>query len=127
MKCLNRGFTLLELLVVLTLIGIIAGMVGPRLFSVADKLRYRNELQSMQLAINALPVDALLSGRPRIIDTHGAADLQLPDGWHVMAKKPIRYQTNGICLGGELVVLHGDSIVSQLNLEAPYCQWRERE
>ncbi|NLZ42170.1 MAG: prepilin-type N-terminal cleavage/methylation domain-containing protein, partial [Comamonadaceae bacterium] len=35
-RSVSRGFTLLEMLVVLVIIGLIAGLVGPRLFSKVD-------------------------------------------------------------------------------------------
>jgi len=63
----NLGFTLLEMIVVLVLIGLIMGLVGPRLFTQADKGRVqtaetqvrmlRGALQTMRLDIGRFPTE----------------------------------------------------------------------
>lgn len=62
---LQRGFTLLEMIVVLVIIGLIMGLVGPRLFGQADKAKVqtaetqvkmlRGALQTMRLDIGRFP------------------------------------------------------------------------
>jgi len=59
------GFTLLEMLVVLVIIGLLAGMVGPRLFTKVDMAKVqtaatqikllRGAIETMRLDINAYP------------------------------------------------------------------------
>lgn len=61
----SGGFTLLEMIVVLVIIGLIMGLVGPRLFGQADKARVqsaetqikmlRGALETMRLDINRFP------------------------------------------------------------------------
>ncbi|MEJ6002194.1 type II secretion system major pseudopilin GspG [Paucibacter soli] len=61
----HRGFTLLELLVVLVIIGLIAGLVGPKLFSKLDQgkvsaanaqVKYlRSSVDSMRLDLGRFP------------------------------------------------------------------------
>ncbi|TCZ86187.1 type II secretion system major pseudopilin GspG [Lysobacter sp. N42] len=63
----TRGFTLLEMIVVLVIIGLIMGLVGPRLFGQADKAKtqtaetqvkmLRGALQTMRLDIGRLPTE----------------------------------------------------------------------
>lgn len=74
----QRGFTLLEMIVVLVIIGLIMGLVGPRLFGQADKAKaqtaetqvkmLRGALQTMRLDIGRFPTQeeglALLTQRP---------------------------------------------------------------
>lgn len=60
-----QGFTLLEMIVVLVIIGLIMGLVGPRLFSQADKAKVqtaetqvrmlRGSLETMRLDIGRYP------------------------------------------------------------------------
>lgn len=62
-----RGFTLLEMIVVLVIIGLIMGLVGPRLFGQADKAKVQTAgtqikmlggaLQTMRLDISRFPTD----------------------------------------------------------------------
>lgn len=73
-----RGFTLLEMIVVLVIIGLIMGLVGPRLFSQADRAKVqtaetqvrmlRGALETMRLDIGRFPSQQeglqLLSRRP---------------------------------------------------------------
>ncbi|WP_330970473.1 type II secretion system major pseudopilin GspG, partial [Lysobacter sp. A3-1-A15] len=61
----QSGFTLLEMIVVLVIIGLIMGLVGPRLFGQADKAKVQaadtqikmlgGALQTMRLDIGRLP------------------------------------------------------------------------
>ena len=60
-----QGFSLLEMLVVLVIMGLLAGLVGPRLFNQADKAKVqtaetqikmlKGALQTMRLDINRYP------------------------------------------------------------------------
>ncbi len=72
------GFTLLEMIVVLVIIGLIMGLVGPRLFSQADRAKVqtaetqvrmlRGAVETMRLDIGRFPTQQeglqLLSKRP---------------------------------------------------------------
>lgn len=61
----NRGFTLLEMLVVMVIIGLLAGLVGPRIFGKVDSSKVQtaqvqikmleSSLQIMRLDIGTLP------------------------------------------------------------------------
>ena len=73
-----QGFTLLEMIVVLVIIGLIMGLVGPRLFSQADRAKVqtaetqtrmlRGALQTMRLDLGRYPLQdeglQLLTERP---------------------------------------------------------------
>ena len=75
----NRGFTLLELLVVLVIIGLLGSLVGPKLFGKADAAKVqtaqtqarmlKGALETMRLDISRFPTEAegltLLSTAPK--------------------------------------------------------------
>lgn len=77
-KRVQGGFTLLEMIVVLVIIGLIMGLVGPRLFGQADKAKVqtaetqvkmlRGALQTMRLDISRWPTEqeglGLLTNKP---------------------------------------------------------------
>ena len=56
----SRGFTLLEMLVVLVIIGLLAGLVGPRLFSKVDQSKVvtaQTQVKMLRSAIENLRLD----------------------------------------------------------------------
>ncbi len=75
---LNKGFTLLEMLVVLVIIGLLAGLVGPQIFGNVDKAKVetakiqiktlKGTLQTLRLDIGQIPTNeeglALLKNPP---------------------------------------------------------------
>ena len=75
----SRGFTLLEMLVVLVIIGLLAGLVGPKMFSKVDSSKVqtaqtqvkmlKGTLETMRLSIGRFPTTeeglALLNDPPK--------------------------------------------------------------
>ena len=60
---LQRGFTLLEMIVVLAIIGLIMGLVGPRLFGQADKAKVQTTGTQIKMLGGALQTLRLDMGR----------------------------------------------------------------
>lgn len=118
----QRGFTLLELLVVVVLIGLIAGIVAPRFIGFGERLTLKNQLLEVRQRVNGLPLAALRGGRQLRIDSDGAP-LSLPDGWRVTSRTSVLYQGNGSCLGGEIEVWRGSQREARVTLLPPLCQW----
>lgn len=58
-----QGFTLLEMIVVLVLIGLIMGLVGPRLFSQADRAKVQTAETQVKMLRGALETMRLDLGR----------------------------------------------------------------
>ena len=79
MKKSNQGFTLIEMLVVLVIIGMLAGLVGPKLFTKVDTSKVqtaqtqvkmlKGTLETLRLDIGRFPTEAeglaLLNTPPR--------------------------------------------------------------
>lgn len=59
----QEGFTLLELLVVLMIIALLAGFVGPRLFSQVDQAKEKTAMSQMKNFADALGQYRLDTGR----------------------------------------------------------------
>lgn len=58
-KHLARGFTLLEMLVVMVLIGLLAGLVGPRLFGKVDTSKVQSTQVQIKMLENSVAIMAL--------------------------------------------------------------------
>ena len=59
----SQGFTLLEMIVVLVIIGLIMGLVGPRLFSQADKAKVQTAETQVKMLKGTLETMRLDIGR----------------------------------------------------------------
>jgi general secretion pathway protein G len=62
-KFINSGFTLIEMLVVLVIIGLLAGLVGPRLFSKVDTSKVQTAQTQIKMLKGALETLRLDIGR----------------------------------------------------------------
>jgi general secretion pathway protein G len=75
-----RGFTLVEILVVLVILGLLAGLVGPRLFGKVDSSKVKTAETQVKMLKTALQTYRLDVGRyPTTEDGLGAL-VQRPDG-----------------------------------------------
>jgi len=118
----QQGFTLIELLVVLLIIGLISGLVIPRLSSVFSSTRLTYERDDILESIASLGTQALNTRQRLVI---GAADaalpFELPADWRLQVERPIIYQPNGTCLGGKLF-LSNTKQTYQVVLNPPFCK-----
>ncbi|MCK5718688.1 MAG: type II secretion system major pseudopilin GspG [Thiomargarita sp.] len=68
MRYLNKGFTLLEMLVVLVIIGLLAGLVGPQLFGHVDESKYKSAKVQIKMLKGAIGALYLAIGRNPTFD-----------------------------------------------------------
>jgi len=100
-----RGFSLLEMLVVLVLLGMAAALVAPPLARTVDRVRESGEREDVRRALSRLPVLAREQGRS--IEFVAGAPIELPgrlwpEGWGIVATSSIRIEASGWCGGGEV-------------------------
>jgi general secretion pathway protein H len=60
----NAGFTLIELMVVLTIIAVLTGMVALRLGNRGREVQHEREVRRLQQAITLAAEEAIIQGRP---------------------------------------------------------------
>ncbi|MDE0368088.1 MAG: type II secretion system protein [Gammaproteobacteria bacterium] len=132
------GFTLLELIVVLALVGLVAVLAVPNLERLYEGFTRKAEQGRMLNRIAGLGREAMLHGRAYAVygtgddgDETGAGrkvagyepyDLEIPTGWEVSLDRPLLVRANGVCLGATLTLVHRGVSAARVVLQAPYCR-----
>jgi prepilin-type N-terminal cleavage/methylation domain-containing protein len=118
----SRGFTLVESLLVLTLLAAAAGIVAPRLSQWVEGARERAALDALRSTLVGLPERAFFSGQaielaadPRA----GDAGLPLPEGWTLRLDTPLRYEPNGMTAGARVEVRSPERVVARWRVLPP--------
>lgn len=117
-----RGFTLLEVVVVLALMALALGIVVPRLDVFTDSIAAAHERETIIEGIAALGLTARQNGQ--VIVFSGQTEplpVQVPQGWSISVADPIRFYSSGACSGG-VVILQSGSRRFMYRLEAPRCR-----
>lgn len=125
-----RGFTLLEILVVLTLIGLLSAMVVPNLQKLTGGVERATRRDGLVADIAGLSYRAFSLGQGFELSnakfgqllSDGNPVLVPPTGWRVEVEAPVVYNFNGFCGGGRLKIIAPDAQVEQLVLDAPVCR-----
>jgi len=143
----SRGYTLLEMVVVLAIMALVTGVAAVRVFSLISSWRERTQLESIEQQFAHLPVLARQRGQEILLPppassvgdvattadtgtlTAGAASagsalppaLILPYGWLVRFDHRLRVRANGFCEGAHIQLEHGDRHYPRI-VTPPFCQ-----
>ena len=121
------GFTLLEMIVVLAILGLATAMVAPAAIRSIDSWRRQAELDSLLDQIRALPGDARASGRVIVLDAEALkgkdAPLRVAGDWTLRVPEPWKVNANGVCEGGSVEIgnQHGKRVIA---VASPFCDPR---
>lgn len=138
----GRGFTLLELIVVLLLMGLVTALAMPNLERLSAGVARKTERDRILDQFAGLGRRAMLQGRSYVVfGSDGAQDaedadpagasfppgherhaIDLPQGWEVLLDPPLVFRANGVCLGAELTLRHRGVEDVRIDLEPPYCR-----
>jgi len=125
---LEGGFTLIEMLVVIALVSLLAGMVAPRFATALKRAEYASQRASVLGQIDNLGYRAYLLGTEIVLDSaaktapDGQHLLALPEGWSVKAARPIVYDAWGACSGGRIELRAADGHAESFDLNPPACR-----
>lgn len=121
----TAGFTLLEILMVLVLVGLVGGLVIPRVAGIYDNLLLRGEREDIVRQVESLSWRALSDGRVILLGNtrrSAGASLDLPAGWKLVAAPVVAYLANGFCAGGRFSLHYLETGVWHYRLRAPFCK-----
>jgi prepilin-type N-terminal cleavage/methylation domain-containing protein len=107
---MTRGFTLIEMMAVLTLAALMAGVAIPAMQRWFDSISERAQLTEISIQFQRLASRTALLSQTVAIDKatwtnkmgDGEAALALPEGWSVVSEKPVVFYHSGVCGGGVL-------------------------
>lgn len=122
---MRQGFTLLELIVVLAILGMATALVAPSMIRGIDSWKRQAQLDALFDQVRALPGNARASGRSILVD-QGSLESEVPplrvDGdWVLRVERPWKVNANGVCGDGEVSIGndHGSKAVLVVS---PFCQ-----
>ena len=118
------GFTLLEMIVVLAVLGLATALVAPAALRSIDSWRRQAELDSLLDQIRALPGNARARGAPILLNDEAlrakAPPLRVAADWSLSVPAPWQVNANGVCEGGEIAIgnRHGRRTIT---VAPPFC------
>lgn len=118
------GFTLLEMIVVLAILGLATALVAPSALRGIDSWRRQAELDSLLDQLRALPGNARAGGKPIAITAAALeakkAPLRIAGDWTLSVPEPWKVNANGVCEGGQVVI--GNQFGSRtIDVGSPFC------
>ena len=138
--CRITGFTLLEMLVVLTVIAVIAGIAMPNFMKMMDSISAAAKWSELLGEVDSLPYRAFSQGQAIRLNGESAPQIltSLPPGWTVSIESSvnpnvlsstsrgagnatIQYRENGWCDGGRVIFVTDEGLRRTVELTAPRC------
>lgn len=123
-----KGFTLIEMMAALTLIGLIAGLMLPNFQRWHDSTQHRVHAGAIGMQLQKLYVRAALMGQEFELTAQnastlladGQAALQLPAGWKIADQQRLKVHASGYC-SAATIDFQGPDAKLRFAITAPQC------
>ncbi|QDQ27247.1 type II secretion system protein [Chitinimonas arctica] len=130
----TAGFSLLELLVVMALIAMLMGLVGPNFVGQLDRSRQRFALEQFRAQLTQLPRWARLSGQSFTLEKLDAPlllnneeILSLPAGWRAQFEPPLLISSTQICSSSRVRLQdEKGQAIADYTLSGPACEPKDQ-
>ena len=119
------GFTLLEMIVVLAILGLVSALVAPAAIRGIDSWRRQAAMDELLDGIRGLPGEARASGQSIEVSdetlSSAAPPLRMDGDWTLAAPDAWQVRANGVCEGGRVLVRNelGERTIT---VAAPFCE-----
>ncbi len=137
--CKPRGFTLIEMLVAMVILGLVAGMALPAMQRWYDAVQARAQVAAIVESLRGaafaagarrttLVVDegsfaAATPGRAQAASAPaGRVPLALPPGWQMVRLVPASFLSSGLCHPGMLVLETDRKVRTVVRIDGPICK-----
>lgn len=123
----NAGYTLLELIIVLVLMGLLMGLTTPRLMQLYESVSFSLQRDEILFQLESLPFSSFQRGEAfklsQLSEESSSSLVSLPEGWAFdpYFAEDVTYSPFGYCSGGEARFTKGTRELV-LKLTAPMCR-----
>lgn len=128
----QKGFTLLEILVVLGIVAILTGVVGPTLNRQLETRADKSDVEVLFHQLRELQRRVFFGGFYFVFNEQnllkklpdGRYPIDLLPGWTVKIENPAVYNSQGVCSGGSGVFVSPTGSNYKFSMEPPLCSPR---
>lgn len=122
----SSGFTLLELMVALAVMGLAMALVAPSGMRMAASWQERDEVQSVLREISAIPAKVRRNNTAITLDSSTSAEkvhelIPLPAGWEMELDQPLQIHASGACEQTDATLTTSRQEL-RLRIQTPFCQ-----
>ena len=130
----EAGFSLLEIMVVLAIMGLMLSLVGARMVNTIESNNFIRTSNAAIADVLLVRSDAMLSGQMRSFVTHSASEdemearglqtlrrFDVPDNWTVEGEA-IDISPSGVCSGGYISMTNPQGRKAVFKLVPPKCE-----
>jgi len=124
----------MEMLVALVLLGLVSGLATPVLWRLFERRAEAAAWDGLEQQVGQLRLQAWLDRRERLLvappgpdrpagtggDSPLSVPVSLPEEWSVTVPEPVRFRIDGLCDGGELIVVR-NGIADRVLMARPRC------